>query len=124
MDSFWAANYTFYDGTALAVIHDVVFVFINYRRALGFLHLPEPGIPGNVGLWDQLLALKWIQNNIHFFGGNFDQVTIFGESAGSMSVSSNPFLTVSSRMLSCKVVHFIIYLSGTIHEQPKFLSKE
>ncbi|XP_015790112.1 acetylcholinesterase [Tetranychus urticae] len=87
--SFGSANVDFYDGTPLTVMNDIVFVSINYRLgAFGFLHLPESGIPGNFGLWDQLLALKWVKDNIHFFGGNPDQVTIFGESAGSMSVSA------------------------------------
>ena len=44
----------------------------------------EP-LPGNYGLWDQVEALKWIQNNIHHFRGNPDDVTIFGNSAGASS---------------------------------------
>lgn len=61
-------------------------VTINYRLgALGFLSLGTADYSGNNGLKDQLLALKWIQQNIEQFGGNKNLVTIFGESAGSAS---------------------------------------
>jgi carboxylesterase type B len=67
---------------------DVIVVTINYRLALlGFFTLNDPLMPGNYGLWDQIEALRWIQKNIEAFGGNPNSVTIFGESAGGMSVS-------------------------------------
>ncbi|KAJ9582240.1 hypothetical protein L9F63_003369, partial [Diploptera punctata] len=66
---------------------DVVVVAINYRLGLlGFLSLPEAGIPGNNGLKDQTMSLIWVQNNIEKFGGDPNKVTIFGESAGGASV--------------------------------------
>lgn len=51
---------------------------------LGFLNLPDPelGVPGNAGLKDMVMALKWVQNNIKQFSGDPNNVTVFGESAG------------------------------------------
>lgn len=83
----------FYRGQHLAARGDVVVVTINYRLgALGFLAHPdlldeETGSSGNWGLLDQVAALQWVQANITNFGGDPTNVTIFGESAGSMSVS-------------------------------------
>jgi len=73
------------DGSALARRGDVVIVTINYRLgALGYLYIP--GVTANVGHLDQILALKWVQDNIELFGGDPANVTIFGESAGGYSV--------------------------------------
>jgi len=74
------------NGERLAIYGNVVVVSFNYRLgALGFLNLP--GIPPNLGMQDQIAALKWIQENIHNFGGDPTNITIFGESAGGMSVA-------------------------------------
>ncbi len=83
-----------YDGAALARRGDVVVVTINYRLGpLGFLFLADlcPGLEGavgNAGLRDQVAALGWVQENIARFGGDPQNVTIFGESAGGMSVGT------------------------------------
>ena len=67
---------------------DVVVLSINYRLGtLGFLSTGDDVIPGNMGMWDQVLALKWVRDHIAAFGGDPDNVTIFGNSAGGMSVS-------------------------------------
>jgi para-nitrobenzyl esterase len=83
-----------YDGARLARRGDVVVVTIHYRLgALGFLapraaELSLDGATDNAGLLDQVAALAWVHENIARFGGDPGQVTIFGESAGGMSVST------------------------------------
>lgn len=76
------------DGSVLAALNDVIVVVGNYRVGVfGFLSLgPHSSCPGNAGLMDQQLSLKWVQDNIDEFGGDKNNVTIFGESAGAMSV--------------------------------------
>jgi para-nitrobenzyl esterase len=73
-----------FDGTRLAVEHDVVVVSANYRLgALGFLDLRSlGGDVANLGLHDAIAALRWVQEHIGSFGGDPDRVTVFGESAG------------------------------------------
>lgn len=76
-------------GPEFLLTQDIVLVSINYRLgALGFLSSDDVslGVPGNAGLKDQTLALKWVQENIKSFNGDPGNVTIFGESAGSCSV--------------------------------------
>ncbi|MDP7639103.1 MAG: carboxylesterase/lipase family protein [Candidatus Hydrogenedentes bacterium] len=82
------------DGATLAANGDVVVVSLNYRvGAFGFLHLTD--IAGedfasscNLGLLDQIAALQWVQQNISAFGGDSDNVTVFGVSAGGISISA------------------------------------
>ncbi|WP_040209183.1 carboxylesterase/lipase family protein [Neobacillus jeddahensis] len=83
-----------YDGKSFAEQGDVVIVTINYRLGVfGFLHLSDIGGEayqgsGNCGLLDQVAALKWVKENIEDFGGDPHNVTIFGESAGAVSVGN------------------------------------
>jgi para-nitrobenzyl esterase len=82
-----------YDPSELVGRGDVVVVTINYRLgALGFLAQPALDAEGhkfaNYGLMDQQMALHWVRDNIHSFGGDPRNVTIFGESAGGQSVTS------------------------------------
>lgn len=75
-------------GPEYLIRHGVLLVTVNYRVNIqGFLCLRTREAPGNAGLKDQVAALKWIRKNIAQFGGDPEQVTVFGESAGAASVS-------------------------------------
>lgn len=77
----------YYRPSKLVVDEDLIVVVIQYRLGVfGFLITGDGVLPPNLGLWDQNLALRWVRDNIAAFGGDPDMVTIFGESAGSMSV--------------------------------------
>lgn len=90
-------NESHIDGTELAK-NGVIFTAMNYRLGpYGFCSHPDltdkNGVCGNYGLYDQLCAIEWIKNNISAFGGDPDNITIMGQSAGAMSVDihlSNP----------------------------------
>lgn len=86
-------GFCLYDGDVLAGLYDVVVVTMNYRLSgMGFFVSEglraedDAGSTGNMALLDQRQALRWVQANIAQFGGNPDEVTIFGESAGAFSV--------------------------------------
>jgi para-nitrobenzyl esterase len=77
------------DGVAFARSHAVVVVTINYRLgALGFLDVPGERPTGAAGLHDQVAALRWTWENIAAFGGDPDQITVYGLSAGGKSVTN------------------------------------
>lgn len=110
-----AASQAVYDGQHLAR-KGVVVVTINYRLgALGFLHLDtvtDGAIPatGNEGFLDQIAALEWVRDNISGFGGDPDNVTIFGESAGSWSVNALMVMPKAKGLF-----HKAIAQSGILH---------
>jgi para-nitrobenzyl esterase len=115
--TYGSASTRIYDGTQLAE-HGVVVVSFNYRLNVpsGFAHpmlsneaSKESGHgSGNYGLLDQIAALKWVQRNIKGFGGSPQNVTIFGESAGGLSVSA---LVVSP--MTRGLIHKAIVESGS-----------
>ncbi|KAK0262734.1 hypothetical protein LTR35_017662 [Friedmanniomyces endolithicus] len=108
---FGSSNLPLYNGTNLAE-QDVIVVTFNYRlRVFGFLGLAEldqQGTPsGDYGLQDQLTALRWVKENIAAYGGDPDNATIFGQSAGAHSIG----LLLASP-LSAGLFHKAILESG------------
>ena len=89
-----AGSQSIYDGSRMVRRGDVVLVNVTYRLGiLGWLPLrafaaEEGGVAGNFGLLDQIAALRWVRDNAAAFGGDPDNVTVFGESAGAMSVGA------------------------------------
>ena len=75
-------------------VKGVIGVTLNYRLGpMGFVCLPqlkeEAGFTGNYGLYDQMTAIKWVKDNIESFGGDPENITIMGQSAGAMSVQQH-----------------------------------
>ncbi|MBO0960050.1 carboxylesterase/lipase family protein [Neobacillus sp. MM2021_6] len=103
-----------YDGKSFAEQGNVVIVTLNYRLGVfGFLHLSDMGGEayrgsGNCGLLDQVAALKWVKENIEAFGGDPNNITIFGESAGAVSVGN-----LLSMPIAKGLFHKAILQSGT-----------
>ncbi|CAH2107813.1 unnamed protein product [Euphydryas editha] len=96
-------------GPEFLLQHDVILVTINYRlEAFGFLCLDIPEVPGNAGLKDQVAALHWVKNNVSQFGGDPENITIFGESAGGASVTYHMISPMSKGLF-----HKAISQSGT-----------
>ncbi|CAN7982966.1 unnamed protein product, partial [Ixodes hexagonus] len=107
--SWGSANLHVYDGAAFATRAQVIYVTFNYRvGVLGFLNASSPEDPGNMGLYDQLEALRWINKNIQFFGGDPNAVTLVGHSAGAISVAYH-----ATSPLSKGLFHRAVLLSGT-----------
>ncbi|KAF0870589.1 EST1 carboxylesterase, partial [Crocuta crocuta] len=87
--AFETGSASLFDGSALAAYEDVLIVTTQYRLGIfGFFNTGDEHARGNWAFMDQIAALTWVQENIKFFGGDPQSVTIFGESAGAISVSS------------------------------------
>ncbi|KAK7946058.1 Alpha/Beta hydrolase protein [Apiospora aurea] len=101
-----------YDGCHAAV--DSIIVSANYRVGpLGFLALKELGLSGNFGSMDQMLALRWVQDNISAFGGDPTKVLLFGQSAGAMDT-----YTLASREEAPQVMRAAAMQSGGGRDLP------
>ncbi len=110
-----AGSQLLYDGSELVRRGDVVIITLNYRLGiLGFLHgrsVAGENFPtsGNEGLLDQVAALRWVQREIAAFGGDPDNVTVFGQSAGSMNIAA-----LMGMSAACGLFHkAILQSSGT-----------
>ncbi|XP_033096076.1 acetylcholinesterase-like [Anneissia japonica] len=113
------ASLDVYDGKTLAAEENIIVVSMNYRLgALGFLAMGDEA-PGNAGLLDQALALRWVQDNIARFGGNPDAVTLFSESAGSASVNFHLFSPVSRNLFKRAIMQ-----SGSANAPWAYYTKE
>jgi len=115
-----------YDAKNITNKHDYIFVSHNYRLgALGFLALDElraessSNSTGNYALQDQRAALQWVQRNIHAFGGDPTQVTIFGESAGAFSTCWHMASPMSKGLFKAAIME-----SGTCDSTMFFLNYE
>ncbi|XP_055704615.1 esterase B1-like [Phlebotomus papatasi] len=100
---------------------DVVLVTFKYRcGALGFLSSddPEIGVPGNAGLKDQVMALKWVQQNISAFGGDPNNVTVFGYSAGACSIHYHMMSPLCKNLF-----HKAVMMSGSAFYVRGFMPK-
>jgi len=106
-----------YDGSNLAKRGDVVIVTINYRLgAFGYLFIP--GITANVGQLDQVLALKWVYDNIAKFGGDPSNITIFGESAGAYSVISLLAMPAAKGLFSRVIAESMPFIDPKVTKKP------
>ena len=92
---------------------------------LGFFYSDEvEDVSGNQGLWDQALALEWINENIRYFGGNPKQVTIMGESAGSWSVSLQIVSPIARNLFQNGIMMSGAAINPNLVEQPEqYVSK-
>jgi para-nitrobenzyl esterase len=102
-----AGSESFYNGANLANTWDVVVVTCNYRLgALGFLDFSflSDEFTGNCGLRDVLLALKWVHENIGAFGGDVQNITVFGQSAGGTLVSTLATMPIAKKYMSKGII--------------------
>ncbi len=118
--AFESASDAIYNGSNFAAANDVVLVSFDYRMNIfGFMNFAsiDPAFEdtGYLGIKDQLAALKWVKENIAEFGGNPDNITIFGESAGSASCSLLTVMPAAKGLFDKAILqwHFrFVYFAG------------
>lgn len=97
--AFRAKTASLQDGSYLALKGDVIVVLTNFRLGFfGFFSTEDDAAKGNYGLWDQIYALRWIQENINVFGGDTTRVTVFGHSSGGYSIGLLLFSTQTQHL--------------------------
>ncbi|CAN7982970.1 unnamed protein product [Ixodes hexagonus] len=107
--SWGSSDLFFYDGVEFAYRANVIYVSFNYRVGIiGFLNASSAEAPGNMGLYDQLEALRWIHRNIKYFGGDPGAITLAGHSAGSISVGYHVISEMSEGLFQRAIM-----ISGT-----------
>lgn len=114
----------FFYGPEFLAPKGVILVAINYRLNIqGFLCLGIKEAPGNAGMKDQVAALRWVQRNIKSFGGDPDNITIFGESAGGASVSFHVISPMSKGLFSKAIIQSGSSLSSwTLQYRPVYMA--
>lgn len=101
-----------YNGAILASRGDMIVASVNYRVGMfGFMTTPVQEAAGNMGMYDQILAFRWIRANAEFFGGDPELITVAGESAGAMSAA----LFLLSPMTRGMVKRAILQSGGLVH---------
>ncbi|XP_059514384.1 bile salt-activated lipase isoform X2 [Myotis daubentonii] len=115
-----------YDGEEIATRGNVIVVTFNYRVGpLGFLSTGDANLPGNYGLRDQHMAIAWVKRNIAAFGGDPDNITIFGESAGGASVSLQTLTPYNKGLIRRAISQSGVALtSWAIQKNPLFWAKQ
>uniref|UniRef100_A0A915EDC9 Carboxylic ester hydrolase n=1 Tax=Ditylenchus dipsaci TaxID=166011 RepID=A0A915EDC9_9BILA len=118
MDS--AVKYNYACVSRTLVRHDVIVVTIQYRLGfLGYFFTGDENATGNYGLYDQMMALKWVKENIANFGGNPNNITVFGQSAGAVSAD-----LLSLSPLSRDLFQNIILMGGSAESMWALSSRE
>lgn len=107
-------------GPDFLIDHNVILVTINYRLGVfGFMSLATAEYSGNMGMKDQVLALQWVQENIHQFGGDPESVTIFGHSAGSASVNYHMLSPMSKGLFKRAIMLSGVAINAWAFFQPR-----
>ncbi|XP_070286472.1 bile salt-activated lipase-like [Myotis yumanensis] len=115
-----------YDGEEIATRGNVIVVTFNYRVGpLGFLSTGDANLPGNYGLRDQHMAIAWVKRNIAAFGGDPNNITIFGESAGGASVSLQTLTPYNKGLIRRAISQSGVALTPwAIQKNPLFWAKQ
>ena len=105
-----SSNIKTYDGSYLASRGNLVVASINYRLgALGFLLAHIKKAKGNMGMFDQIMAIKWIKDNVQYFGGDSENLILMGSSAGAYSAMAHMVSPLSKNLFKK-----VILQSGSI----------
>lgn len=96
-----SSNLAAHDGSRLASRGDIVVVTINYRLgSFGFFLANIEEANGNMGMYDQIMAIKWVKDNIKYFGGDPENIVLMGSSAGAISISAHMISPLSKHLFN------------------------